>query len=471
MTSKPLASAADHAAASASSSEATRPRKVFIRTFGCQMNEYDSDKMLDILHAAEGFEKTDSPDEADVILFNTCSVREKAQEKVFHDLGRVKLLKQIKPELVIGVGGCVASQEGAAIVERAPYVDVVFGPQTLHRLPELIQARRQSGQAQVDVSFPEIEKFDHLPPARVEAASAFVSIMEGCSKYCSFCVVPYTRGEEVSRPFEDVLTEVAELALKGVKEITLLGQNVNAYRGRMGNGPEYADFGSLLETLAEIPGIERIRFTTSHPREINASLLRAYERVPKLVSQLHLPVQHGSDRILAAMKRGYTALEYKSIIRKLRAVRPELSISSDFIVGFPGETERDHAATMRLIDEVAFDGAFSFTYSARPGTPAADLPDDVPAAEKSRRLSELQQRIDELFLAYSRAMLGRTERVLVEGRARKGEGDLAGRTENNRVINFPGGPLGERLIGQYVEVRVTEAMAHSLRGVQVTGNR
>jgi tRNA-2-methylthio-N6-dimethylallyladenosine synthase len=447
----------------------TAPRKVFIRTFGCQMNEYDSEKMADVLHAAQGLVPTDRVEEADVILFNTCSVREKAQEKVFHDLGRVRALKRAKPDLVIGVGGCVASQEGAAIVERAPYVDVVFGPQTLHRLPELIARRRASGRPQVDIAFPEIEKFDHLPPARVEAASAFVSIMEGCSKYCSFCVVPYTRGEEVSRPFEDVLTEVAELALKGVREITLLGQNVNAYRGRMGaTGSAVADFGMLIEYVAEIPGIERIRFTTSHPREMNASLLRAYERVGKLVNQLHLPVQHGSDRILAAMKRGYTALEYKSIIRKLRTVRPEISISSDFIVGFPGESERDHAATMKLIDEVAFDGAFSFTYSPRPGTPAADLPDDTPPAVKSARLSKLQKRIDALFLDYSRRMVGRTERVLVESRAKKGEGDLAARTENNRVINFPGGPHGDRLIGQYVDVRVTEAMAHSLRGEIVT---
>ncbi len=445
------------------------PRKVFIRTFGCQMNEYDSEKMADVLHAAQGLVPTDRAEDADVILFNTCSVREKAQEKVFHDLGRVRALKREKPDLVIGVGGCVASQEGAAIVERAPYVDVVFGPQTLHRLPELIARRRATGRPQVDIAFPEIEKFDHLPPARVEGASAFVSIMEGCSKYCSFCVVPYTRGEEVSRPFEDVLTEVAELALKGVKEVTLLGQNVNAYRGRMGaTGESVADFGTLIEFVAEIPGIERIRFTTSHPREMNASLLRAYERVGKLVNQLHLPVQHGSDRILAAMKRGYTALEYKSIIRKLRAVRPEISISSDFIVGFPGESERDHAATMKLIDEVAFDGAFSFTYSPRPGTPAADLPDDTPPAVKSARLAELQKRIDALFLDYSRRMVGRTERVLVESRAKKGEGDLAGRTENNRVINFPGGPHGARLIGQYVDVRVTEAMAHSLRGEIVT---
>ena len=440
------------------------PKRVFIRTFGCQMNEYDSDKMADVLHAAEGYQRAQSPEEADLILFNTCSVREKAQEKVFHDLGRVRAIKRARPDLLIGVGGCVASQEGAAIVERAPHVDVVFGPQTLHRLPELLARRRTTGRPQVDIAFPEIEKFDHLPPARAEGASAFVSIMEGCSKYCSFCVVPYTRGEEVSRPLEDVLTEIAELALRGVKEVTLLGQNVNAYRGRIGSGEATTDFGTLIGYVAEIPGIARIRYTTSHPREMNASLLAAYERVPKLVNQLHLPVQHGSDRILAAMKRGYTALEYKSIIRKLRAIRPDISISSDFIVGFPGESERDHAATMRLIDEVAFDGAFSFTYSPRPGTPAADLPDDAPTAVKSARLAELQSRIDELFLDHSRRMVGRVERVLVEGRARKGEGDLAARTENNRVINFPAGPDGDRLIGQYVDLRVTAAMAHSLRG-------
>ncbi len=450
--------------------QAANPKKkLFIRTFGCQMNEYDSDKMADILNASDGFEKTDTPDDADVILFNTCSVREKAQEKVFHDLGRVRELKKTNPNLVIGVGGCVASQEGAAIVERAPFVDVVFGPQTLHRLPQLIAKKRATGKSQVDISFPEIEKFDNMPPARVEAASAFVSIMEGCSKYCSFCVVPYTRGEEVSRPFEDVLTEVAELAIKGVKEITLLGQNVNAYRGRMGSSAgdsaQIADFATLIEYIDEIPGIERIRYTTSHPREMNTSLIEVYAKVPKLVSQLHLPVQHGSDRILAAMKRGYTALEFKSTVRKLRAVRPNISLTSDFIVGFPGETQKDHDLTMKLIDDVAFDGAFSFTYSARPGTPAADLVDDTPAAEKSARLSQLQKRIDELFYGYSQAMVGNVERVLVESVSKKSKDELAARTENNRVVNFPG---NSRLIGQYVDVTITEAVAHTLRGEIVT---
>ena len=445
-------------------------KKLFIRTFGCQMNEYDSDKMADILDAgtAEGFEKTDTPENADVILFNTCSVREKAQEKVFHDLGRVKDLKKLNPNLVIGVGGCVASQEGAAIVERAPFVDIVFGPQTLHRLPALIAKRRETGRSQVDISFPEIEKFDNMPPARVEAASAFVSIMEGCSKYCSLCVVPYPRGEEVSRPFEAVLTEVAELAIKGVKEVTLLGQNVNAYRGKMGDTTGIADFAMLIEFIDEIPGIERIRYTTSHPREMSASLIEVYGKVPKLVSQLHLPVQHGSDRILAAMKRGYTAVEYKSTIRRLRAVRPNISITSDFIVGFPGETQKDHDLTMKLIDDVAFDGAFSFVYSARPGTPAADLLDDTPAAEKSQRLYQLQKRIDELFFGYSQAMVGTVERVLIEGVSKKSTTELAGRCENMRVVNFPAGLQGTRLIGQYVDVKITEAAAHSLRGEIVT---
>lgn len=458
--------------AAAASATLAPKKKLFIRTFGCQMNEYDSDKMADILDASEasGYEKTDTPENADVILFNTCSVREKAQEKVFHDLGRVRELKKSNPNLVIGVGGCVASQEGAAIVERAPFVDVVFGPQTLHRLPALIAKRRETGRSQVDISFPEIEKFDNMPPARVEAASAFVSIMEGCSKYCSFCVVPYTRGEEVSRPFEDVLTEVAELAIKGVKEVTLLGQNVNAYRGAMGNSGgktgtnDIADFAMLIEYIDEIPGIERIRYTTSHPREMSASLIEVYGKVPKLVSQLHLPVQHGSDRILAAMKRGYTALEYKSTIRKLRAVRPNILLTSDFIVGFPGETQKDHDLTMKLIDDVSFDGAFSFVYSARPGTPAADLKDDTPAAEKSQRLYQLQKRLDELFFGYSKAMVGTTERVLVESVSRKSNSELAGRAESMRIVNFPG---TERLIGQYVDVKITDAAPHSLRGEMV----
>ena len=435
-------------------------RKVFIRTFGCQMNEYDSDKMADVLAAGEGFEQTDKPEEADVILFNTCSVREKAQEKVFTDLGMVRHLKQKNPDLIIGVGGCVASQEGAAIVQRAPYVDIVFGPQTLHRLPQMMDKRRASGRPQVDISFPEIEKFDHLPPARVEGASAFVSIMEGCSKYCTFCVVPYTRGEEVSRPLDDVLAEVAGLAGQGVKEVTLLGQNVNAYRGAMAEG-EIADFALLLELVAEIPGIERLRFTTSHPREFTPRLIDVYTRVPKLVSHLHLPVQSGSDRILAAMKRGYTALEYKSIVRKLKAARPDLCLASDFIVGFPGETDEDFERTMRLIEEVGFDTSFSFIYSPRPGTPAADLPDDTPAAVKTARLMRLQKRIELQAMAISERMVGSVQRVLVEGHARKDVSELSGRTDNNRVVNFAG---PARLIGRFVDVRITAALPHSLRG-------
>jgi tRNA-2-methylthio-N6-dimethylallyladenosine synthase len=439
-------------------------KKVFIRTFGCQMNEYDSDKMLDLLHAAEGLEKTNSPEDADVILYNTCSVRERAQEKVFHDLGRIRALKEANPELIIGVGGCVASQEGGNIVARAPYVDIVFGPQTLHRLPAMMAKRRQTGKPQVDISFPEIEKFDAMPPARVDGASAYVSIMEGCSKYCTFCVVPYTRGEEVSRPFEDVLTEVAELAIKSVSEVTLLGQNVNAYRGKT-SGAAIVDFAELIETVAQIPGIERIRFSTSHPREMSARLIDAYARVPKLVSQLHLPVQSGSDRILAAMKRGYTALEYKSIIRKIRAVRPDLSVSSDFIIGFPGETDADHAATMKLIDDVNFDGSFSFIYSSRPGTPAADLVDDTPADSKTARLHQLQAKIDLQNRAWSEAMVGSVQRVLVTGAAKKGAGDLAARCDNNRVVNFSG---NARLINRYIDIRVTAALPHSLRGEAIT---
>lgn len=435
-------------------------RKLYIKTFGCQMNEYDSDKMADVLAAAEGYERTDDPEQADLILFNTCSVREKAQEKVFHHLGRWKHLKQRNPDLLIGVGGCVASQEGAAIIERARYVDLVFGPQTLHRLPALIRARRATGRPQVDVSFPEIEKFDNLPPARVEGAAAYVSIMEGCSKYCSFCVVPYTRGEEVSRPFDDVLAEVAGLAEQGVKEVTLLGQNVNAYRGVMHDG-ETADLALLLEYVAEIPGIERIRYTTSHPNEFTDRLIEAYGRIPKLVSHLHLPVQSGSDRILAAMKRNYTALEYKSRVRRLRAVRPDISLSSDFIVGFPGETEADFEATLRLVEEVGFDASFSFIYSPRPGTPAAALPDDTPMEVKTARLMRLQKRLEEQAQAISRAMVGSVQRVLVEGASRKDPNELAGRTDNNRVVNFRGHP---RLVNQFVEVRITEALPHSLRG-------
>jgi tRNA-2-methylthio-N6-dimethylallyladenosine synthase len=436
--------------------------RLYIRTFGCQMNAYDSDKIADVLHEAEGFELTEAPEEADVILFNTCSVREKAQERVFHDLGRVRDFKLGKPGLIIGVGGCVASQEGGAIVRRAPYVDVVFGPQTLHRLPELIARRRATGRPQVDVSFPEVEKFDHLPPARVEGASAFVSIMEGCSKYCTFCVVPYTRGEEVSRPFEDVLTEVADLADQGVKEVTLLGQNVNAYRGRMnGSGAEIADFSTLLEYLAEIQDLTRIRFTTSHPREMTARLIEAYGRIPKLVSQLHLPVQSGSDRVLAAMKRGYTALEYKSIVRRLRAIRPQLSLSSDFIVGFPAETDADFEETMRLVEEIGFDGAFSFLYSPRPGTPAADFPDQVPRAIAEARLARLQQSIEASQREHSERMVGSIERVLVTGHATRDGSELAARTENNRVVNFCG---DGNLVGCYVDVRITAARPHSLRG-------
>ncbi|MBL8426165.1 MAG: tRNA (N6-isopentenyl adenosine(37)-C2)-methylthiotransferase MiaB [Dechloromonas sp.] len=436
-------------------------KKLFIRTFGCQMNEYDSDKMADVLHAAEGVIKTDNPEEADIILFNTCSVREKAQEKVFHDLGRVKHLKQQNPNLVIGVGGCVASQEGEAIVARAPYVDIVFGPQTLHRLPQLIAERKSKDKAAVDVSFPEIEKFDAMPPAEVKGATAFVSIMEGCSKFCTFCIVPYTRGGEVSRPFTDVLTEVADLAAHGVGEVTLLGQNVNAYRGDMEGTDEKADLAMLIEYIAEVPGIERIRYTTSHPREMTQRLIDTYTKVPKLVSHLHLPVQAGSDRILAAMKRGYTTLEYKSIIRKLRAARPDISLSTDFIVGFPGETDDDFEKTMKLIDDVEFDASFSFIYSPRPGTPALELDDNTPADVKSARLARLQKRIDELAQAVSRSMVGSVQRVLVEGTSKKDANELAGRTDNNRIVNFAGNP---RLINTFVDVRITEALPHSLRG-------
>ena len=437
-------------------------KKVFIKTFGCQMNEYDSDKMADVLGAAEGFEKTQDPEEADLILFNTCSVREKAQEKVFSDLGRVRHLK--KKGVLIGVGGCVASQEGAEIIKRAPFVDVVFGPQTLHRLPEMLKARDRLNQPQVDISFPEIEKFDHLPPARVEGASAFVSIMEGCSKYCSYCVVPYTRGEEVSRPFEDVLVEVAGLADQGVKEVTLLGQNVNAYRGKMGDTEEIADFAMLIEYVAEIPGIERIRYTTSHPNEFTQRLIDTYAKVPKLVSHLHLPVQHGSDRILMAMKRGYTAMEYKSTIRKLRAIRPDLSMSSDFIVGFPGETDEDFDKMMKLITDVGYDSSFSFIFSPRPGTPAANLPDDTLHAVKLQRLQHLQAVLEENVRRISASREGTVQRILVEGPSRKNAAELMGRTECNRIVNFDGGPNSARLIGQMIDVTITQALPHSLRG-------
>ena len=441
-------------------------KKVFIRTFGCQMNDYDSDKMVDVLRAADGYEATTNVDEADLILFNTCSVREKAQEKVFSDLGRVKHLK--KKGVIIGVGGCVASQEGAAIVERAPYVDLVFGPQTLHRLPQMIRARSSQQRPQVDISFPEIEKFDHLPPARVEGASAFVSIMEGCSKYCSYCVVPYTRGEEVSRPFDDVLAEVAGLAGHGVKEVTLLGQNVNAYRGRMGQTADIADFALLLECVAEIPGIERIRYTTSHPNEFTTRLVEAYARIPALVSHLHLPVQHGSDRILAAMKRGYTALQYKSTIRALRRVRPDISLSSDFIVGFPGETEDDHARTLALIEDIGYDASFSFVFSPRPGTPAANLSDDTPQAVKLQRLQQLQALLERQVAAISAQRVGTVQRILVEGPSRKDPNELMGRTACNRIVNFAG---PARLVGQMIDVTITQALPHSLRGAVVIGDR
>jgi len=434
-------------------------KRVYIKTFGCQMNEYDSDKMADVLHAADGYEKTNNVDEADLILFNTCSVREKAQEKVFSDLGRVKHLKD--KGVLIGVGGCVASQEGEAIIERAPYVDLVFGPQTLHRLPEMLNARRAQARPQVDISFPEIEKFDHLPPARVDGASAFVSIMEGCSKYCSYCVVPYTRGEEVSRPFDDVLAEVAGLAAQGVKEVTLLGQNVNAYRGAMGASREIADFALLIEHVARIDGIARIRYTTSHPNEFTQRLVDVYARVPQLVSHLHLPVQHGSDRILMAMKRGYTAMEYKSTVRKLRAVRPGISLSSDFIVGFPGESEADFGAMMKLIDDVVFDDSFSFVFSPRPGTPAASLRDDTPQPDKLARLHRLQAAITASARAISESRLGTVQRILVEGPSRKDASELTGRTECNRMVNFK---APARLIGQMIDVRITAVNTHSLRG-------
>jgi tRNA-2-methylthio-N6-dimethylallyladenosine synthase len=437
-------------------------KKVYIRTFGCQMNEYDSDKMSDVMNAAKGYTPTNDPEEADLILFNTCSVREKAQEKVFSDLGRVKHLKA--RGVMIGVGGCVASQEGAAIIDRAPYVDVVFGPQTLHRLPQLLERRQSTGRQQVDISFPEIEKFDHLPPARVDGASAFVSIMEGCSKYCSYCVVPYTRGDEFSRPFEEVLTEVAGLADQGVKEITLLGQNVNAYRGKMGGTTELADFAMLIEYVAEIPGVERIRYTTSHPNEFTQRLIDIYARVPKLVNHLHLPVQHGSDRILMAMKRGYTTLEYKSTLRKIRAIRPDISLSTDFIVGFPGETEDDHARTMKLIDDIGFDASFSFVFSPRPGTPAAALHDDTPEEVKLKRLQQLQAAIEDNVRRISAARVGTLQRILVEGPSRKDANELMGRTECNRIVNFQGGPNAARLVGQMIDVNIVSALPHSLRG-------
>ena len=438
--------------------------KLYIKTYGCQMNEYDSDKMADVLHACEGMTQIDQPEEADIILFNTCSIREKAEEKVFSDLGRARALKQRNPNLLIGVGGCVASQEGEAIIRRAPYVDVVFGPQTLHRLPQLIAARRASGKSQVDISFPEIEKFDHLPDAQTAHGTAFVSIMEGCSKYCTFCVVPYTRGEELSRPFEDVLREVDGLTAQGVSEITLLGQNVNAYQGETEEG-DTVDFAFLLQAIAAKPLVQRLRYTTSHPREMSQRLIDLYATTPKLAGHLHLPVQSGSDRILAAMKRGYTALEYKSIVRKLRAARPDISITSDFIIGFPGETDADFEATMKLIGEVGFDASFSFLFSPRPGTPAAEMADDTSHDTKLARLHRLQARITELEQQVSHAMAGTVQRVLVENVSRKSEQEMAGRTENNRVVNFAG---SAGMLGRYVEVRILSGTLHTLRGEVVT---
>ena len=440
--------------------------KLFIRTFGCQMNEYDSGKISAVLAAAEGLAPSARAEEADVIVFNTCSVREKAQEKIFSDLGRVKHLKRTNPALMIAVGGCVASQEGSAIIERAPYVDVVFGPQTLHRLPELLARRRASGRPQVDVSFPEIEKFDHLPPARIEGATAFVSIMEGCSKYCSFCVVPYTRGPELSRPFDDVIAEIAGLAAQGVKEVTLLGQNVNAWRGEIDAAPQ--DFAELLFYVNEIQGIKRIRYTTSHPREFTQRLIDAHAALPVLAAHVHLPVQSGSDRVLAAMKRGYTALEYRSIIRRLRKAKPEISISSDFIVGFPGETDADFEATLALARDLRFDGSYSFLYSPRPGTPAAELEDPVPQAHKLERLQRLQAQLEAQERAISEAMVGTVQEVLVEGPSKRNPEELAARTGNNRTVNFPGG--GE-LVHGFTNLRITEARHHSLRGEMINAIR
>ena len=447
--------------------------KLFIRTFGCQMNEYDSEKISAVLAKAEGLAPAASADEADVIVFNTCSVREKAQEKVFADLGRIKHLKQANPGLMIAVGGCVASQEGGAIVERAPYVDVVFGPQTLHRLPALLERRRASGRPQVDVSFPEIEKFDRLPPARAEGPSAFVSIMEGCSKYCTFCVVPYTRGPEISRPFDDVVAEIAALAAQGAREVTLLGQNVNAWRGEIADpsaegGRSQADFAELLRYVAEIEGIGRIRYTTSHPREFTQRLIDAHAELPALAAHVHLPVQSGSDRVLAAMKRGYTSLEYRSIVRRLRKARPEISISSDFIVGFPGESEADFAATLALAHELQFDGSFSFLYSARPGTPAAEMEDAAPPAEKQERLQQLQAQLEAQAHAVSVAMVGTVQKVLVEGPSKRDPAELAARTGNNRTVNFAG---GSGLVGQFANLRITEARHHSLRGESLDAGR
>lgn len=439
-------------------------KKFYIKTHGCQMNEYDSSRMADLLRTGETVEMTDTPDDADILLLNTCSIREKAQEKVFHQLGRWKGLKAKKPDLIIGVGGCVASQEGQAIIDRAPYVDMVFGPQTLHRLPDMITEVRAKGNGVgvVDVSFPEIEKFDNLPDPGADGPSAFVSIMEGCSKYCTFCVVPYTRGEEVSRPVDDVIAEVAHLAGQGVREVNLLGQNVNAYRGETHDG-DVMDMAELVTLIATIDGIDRIRYTTSHPVEFSDSLIEAYEQVPELVSHLHLPVQSGSDRILAAMKRGHTALEYKSKLRRLRKIRPDISFSSDFIIGFPGETEKDFEATMKLINDIGFDVSFSFIYSARPGTPAADLPDDTPMDVKKKRLSILQERINQQAMDISRKMVGTTQRILVTGLSKKDPGEYAGRTENNRIVNFR--HENPEVVGNFIDVEIREALPNSLRGV------
>ncbi len=435
-------------------------RTLYIKTFGCQMNEYDSDKSAELLGESHGLTLVATPEEADVLLLNTCSVREKAQEKVFSQLGMWREIKARRPGVVIGVGGCVASQEGSAIRQRAPYVDLIFGPQTLHRLPQMLDALQQQKKPQVDVSFPEIEKFDNLPAPKADGPTAFVSIMEGCSKYCTFCVVPYTRGEEINRPFDDVLDEVAQLAMQGVREVTLLGQNVNAFRGVMDDG-EIADLALLIHYVAAVEGIDRIRYTTSHPVELSDSLIQAYAEVPELVGHLHLPVQTGADRILMQMKRGHTALEYKAKVRALREVRPDLSLSSDFIIGFPGETEADFQATMKLIEDIGFDHSFSFVYSARPGTPAAGLPDDVPLTVKKQRLAILQARISEMAAAISAGMVGTVQRILVERPSRKDANEMSGRTENNRVVNFAGPP---RLIGEFVNVRITEAMPNSLRG-------
>ena len=436
-------------------------RKLFIQTHGCQMNEYDSTRMVDLLESTHNLEPTDNPEDADVLLLNTCSIREKAQEKVFHQLGRWKRLKERNPELIIGVGGCVASQEGEAIRERAPYVDVVFGPQTLHRLPGLITQAASTRSLAIDVTFPEIEKFDNLPEPSVDGPSAFVSIMEGCSKYCTFCVVPYTRGEEVSRPVQPVLDEIRHLADMGVREINLLGQNVNAYRGQ-GAGGETLDLADLILLIRDIDGIDRIRYTTSHPVEFSDALIQVYQEVPELVSHLHLPVQSGSDRILAMMKRNHTVLEYKSKLRKLRRIRPDISYSSDFIIGFPGETDADFEATMNLIGDIGFDTSFSFIYSARPGTPAAELPDDVPLAVKKERLRILQQRLSQNAQDISRKMVGSTQRILVDGFSKKDPGQLKGRTENNRVVNFACDDID--LIGDFVDVEIVEALPNSLRG-------